>query len=319
MPDCKDLVSFSGLIFAAFEIVDKEANNFDELLLETLKSPHFEKSLRKALEAQAKKFMADNRRSNGAAASDSSLSGEDATKVLTTIANSTLKGSLKAAEERLKNSSGVKKLERDVKQFGNQLQCSFQNTPMGVWVSENKKWLVVVGTVAAVGAALCGAAIMYRYREGDGFAKLAVKTIPEFEAKILGTIILKASVTNFTPTEHKVGVKLGGEVKWNKVKVSLDISGIAVEKSVDLGAKVKVVIPIDKKTTVIGSAGAKTTKLSLGGQVAPSEIDMQLNLTVKHEGNGFAVQLGAMMGMKSQANASPDVSYGITGTLSIPF
>jgi len=323
MSECKDLVSFSGLISAAFEIVDNEAEHFDERLLTTLKSQHFEKSLRKALETQAKAFIAEKRGLNGAAGSEKSLSNEEATKVLATVAMSTLTGAgdsaLKAYEKKVKNSSGVRNLERDVKQFGNELGCAFDNTSVGVWVSINRKWLVVVGTVAAVGAALGGAAAMYRYREGDIVGKLMVAVVPEFKAKVLGTIELKAALTHFKPTERTIGAKVGGEMKWDKVKVTLDVSGLAVEKSLDLGAKLNVVIPIDKKNTVIGSASASAKQLNLGGPATDTESEVQLNLVLKHQGDGFSVQLGGMVGVKSQMETGPTTTYGLTGTLSIPF
>ena len=323
MSECKDLVSFSGLIHAAFEIVDNEADNFDELLVRTIKSQHFEKSLRKALEAQAKTFIAEKRGLNGAAGSEKSLSGEEATKVFTTIVEKTLSNTqdsgLKAYKNKVKNSSSVKKLERDVKQFGRELKCSVDDTSLGIWVSDNQAWLVVVGTVAAVGAVLGGAAAMYHFRQGDDFANLAVKVLPEFKTKVLGTIELKASITNFKPSERTIGVQLGAEAKWSKVKVTLDVSGLAVEKSLGLGAKVKVIIPIDKNNTLIGGATANAKQLSLGGPATATESDVKLNLVLQHKGDGFSVQLGATLGVQSTMDSGTTTTYGVTGGIAIPF
>ena len=323
MSECKDLVSFSGVISAAFEIVGEEASNFDELLVRTIKSKHFENGLHKALEAQSKTFIAEKRGLNGAAGSEKSLGNEEATKVFDTIVEKSLSNAqesgLKAYEKKLKNSSSVKKLERDVEQFGRQLKCKADDTSLGIWVSDNKKWLVVVGTVAAVGAVLGGAAAMYHFRQGDDFASIALKVLPEFKAKVMGTIELRASLTNFKPTERTVGVEIGAKAEWRKVKVTLDVSGLAVEKSLDLGAKVKVIIPIDKKNTLIGGATASSKNLSLGGAATDIESDVKLNLILQHKADGFSLQLGATVGAQSTTGSGTTTTYGITGGVGISF
>ena len=323
MSDCKDLVSFSGLIHAAFEIVGDKAGNFDEMLITTVKSQHFEKGLRKALEAQSKAFIAEKRGLNGAAGSEKSLSGEDATKVFSTIVEKTLantqESGLKAYEKKLKSSSSVKKFERDIKQFGREVKCQVEETSLGIWVSDNKKWLVVVGTVAAVGAILGGMAAMYHFRQGDSFSKLAVKALPEFKAKVLGTIELKAAITNFKPSAQTIGVKLDAQAKWSKVKVKLNVSGMAVEKSVDLGVGMKVIIPIDKKKSFIGNASANAKRVSLGWTSTAEESDAKLNLILQHKSGGFSVQLGATLGVQSIMDSGTTTTYGVSGGMLLDF
>jgi len=52
---------------------------------------------------------------------------------------------------------------RKVKHSVKQLQCSFNNSPVGVFIDKNKGWLIIIASGLAVGAATA----MYVFREGD--------------------------------------------------------------------------------------------------------------------------------------------------------
>jgi len=319
MSDCKDLVRWYDPIFVAFEILPSEIANFDDRIGTLVQSNAFEKALRDALSDQASKLIANSRGRNGTANSESELSAEEGTKILTNIVESTQSKVLKEYGDQVKNSSSVQKLEAELTKFANEVKCANKNSSMGVWISENKDWLVVVGTSVGIGAALGGAAAMYYFREGDFIANLAVKALPEFKAKVAGTIDLKASVTNFKPSERTVEVKLGGDMTWNNIKISLVVTGLAHEKLLDTSAKAIVLIPIDDKSTVVGSASTKSKNLSLTGDGGSPEHNVQLNLGLQHKDNGFAFQIDATMGTDIQHGGSPVMSYGVSGKITIDF
>ena len=138
---------------------------------------------------------------------------------------STVASSLKdPAISEVKKSPGYKKLQTSL----SQTKCAFENSPVGVFINENKTLLIIVSSVAAIG----GGVAMYHSRSGDGLAKYA-KHIPEIDIYSVGGVNFSLKKFKFEPSTRTLGADVKASAKWKNVQANFQIGGTFKDKKLD--------------------------------------------------------------------------------------
>jgi len=245
----------SKTIILAVDLVVDESLNLPQRVAAALQTPGVKKTIRKALEAEAKKLVTAHSMQTHITITDTSeakdIAGRIGKNVLTAVKDDVL--------HQLKQSDGVSKLKNNIRQ----LQKEFKRTAVGAWINENEKVLYIVAGVAAFGAA----AGMYYFKSGDFVAKFAEG---KGKAVKLGSLTLKGTLTKFEPSTRSVGAEISTTGNFKPVKVDLKLTGLTVGKNVRTTSEGEIVIPINKRIAVRSQGRIQF------GDLSPSPLHRQL-------------------------------------------
>ncbi len=199
----------------AFELFDAELARSPERLVAVLKSEKVAKAIEEALRQEAARLLEEQK--NNAAPTDG-------TAVLKKVGEKALAVGKDELIKAITSGAQFKQLKAQL----DNLKCSFEKSPVGVWVEEHKdKWYVYV---VAAGAGLAGAGAMYATWWGDELAspltKLAEK---QLRFKPMGTLEVGAKKITFVPSKRIVGVQAFATAKWKRVQATLEVS-VTMEK-----------------------------------------------------------------------------------------
>jgi hypothetical protein len=252
----------------AFELVDAETANLPDRVARALGSEDVQKAIQKALQD-----FADAKLN----ATPTTVDVKDAMDLAKSVASSGGKAVADNVVEQIKKTNHFKDLDQSIKRLTAQLG----QTPVGVWVDENKKWLYIVG----VGAVIGGAAAMYATRKGDEFTKLLLPQLnnQSLSFKALGTLSGKVGLTSltFTPSERLIEAKTFVEVKWQSIEVRVNFAVTRSDKTVTASVDGHVVVPVTKGVSILGGGAGNTANntwnLHVGIRVDLSG-DLKLNL-----------------------------------------
>ncbi|HKJ18511.1 MAG TPA: hypothetical protein VJ984_14250 [Xanthomonadales bacterium] len=294
----------TDVIALGFELGEGTAKKMPELAARLFQDDAFRKTIHKALLAEGKRLS--KQLSEG-----KSVSNKDGLKVLESVGKSASKSSEKWAEEQIKKSSDYKALQKGIKT----LECRFKETPVGVFVDENKGLLIIL----ASGLALGGAVAMYTTRSGDWVAsKLAPLASKQLRFKMLGNLELGSKSLVFKPSERQVELTTFITAKWSAVKTTLDLQvGFKEDEFAKTKATGEVVIDVAKGTSLIGKAGIGHIQpanpgeqplvydLSVGAKFSGKSDRSNLSLQVK----GYITQVPT----KQTVGVAGELTYGLTG------
>jgi hypothetical protein len=103
--------------------------------------------------------------------------------------------------------------------LGRWAECTWNHSPLGVWVDGVKTiYLIVPLVIAASGAA----AYAYRVRSGDTLAaQSALYVKKHLKVKPIGTLELGFEEITFVPSDRNVSVQFFGEMDWKPFKAKL--------------------------------------------------------------------------------------------------
>jgi hypothetical protein len=252
----------------AFQLPEKEILRLPEQIYESLSSPE----VKKALEATLNKFMLANMGKAG--------TGQLTDKEVKGLTEALYGAGKGAAEDvligKVKGTPEYKKLLRAINGFGTALN----NSPLGVWVDNNKGLLIVTGVVFAVG----GTAALFYTRAGGPFVDFPINQIKgkAIELWSPGNFTLSGKILEFQPAVRKLGVEVIGEQKWERVKFTLNLGIVASEKGVEnvQGKAVAVFDGLTLKADGLAQPLEKKYKLGVGfefGRVGPGSIDLSVH------------------------------------------
>lgn len=166
------------------------------------------------------------------------------------------------------------------------LKCAFDSTPMGVFIDEQKTWLIIAGVV--IGAA--GVVGMYKFKSGDIPAKgLALLTNNLADTVELGSFKLGLSGIDLEPSTRSGKGKLKleiGKLKSVKVKQTLELSA-----AVKAGSLTEVMA---NETVVVPLAPSIQMKAQAAAGIKDNQLAYKMALTMKHNpGGGMTLGLSA--------------------------
>ena len=294
----------TDVIALGFELGGGTVRRLPDLAIQLFQDDAFRKSIEKALLAEGKRLSKELNKGKA-------MTNEDGLKVVKSVGKAASKSSEKWAEEQIRKSSDYKALEKGIKK----LECKFKESPVGVFVDENKGLLIVL----ASGLALGGAVAMYSTRSGDWVAsKLAPLASRQLRFKMLGNIELGAKSLVFKPSERQVEMTTFATAKWKNVKTTLDLQvGFKEDDYAKSKASGEVVIDVATGTSLVGKAGIGHIQpanpgekplvydLSLGVKFSGKADKSRLNVQVK----GFVTQVPT----KRTMGVAGELTYGLTG------
>lgn len=235
----------------AFELFDAELARSPERLVAVLKSEKVAKAIEEALRQEATRLLEEQKKS-------AALDPAEGTKVVKKVGEKALAVGKDELIKAITSGAQFKQLKAQL----DKLQCSFEKSPVGVWVEEHKdKWYVYV---VAAGVGLAGAGAMYATWWGDDLAspltKLAEK---QLRFKPMGTLEVGANKITFVPSKRVVGVQAFATAKWERVTATLEVS-VTMEngKLTAAGGTGNVVVDLGQ--------GWKFNAKGAGGYAAPS-------------------------------------------------
>lgn len=210
MEQCGGLIDAAqDTLVLVFELADKTVLKSPETIQKILDDPKVRKAIEAVALAEAKQLAEKQKKNKPVSSHDVKHSAK---KIATTAGDA----ALSSAKRQIESSPEYRKLKDGIQK----LECSFRHSTVGVFVDENKGWLILV----ASGLALGGATALYVLRTGDKIsgevAKLAGKHL---RFKILGNVEIGTKEILFVPSKQAVGTKVFAAVKWQKVSAKVDI------------------------------------------------------------------------------------------------
>ncbi|MEM6483568.1 MAG: hypothetical protein AAF662_01095 [Pseudomonadota bacterium] len=201
-----------------------------------------------------------------------------------------------------------------------QLKCSFQKTPVGVFVDDNKTWLIIIGAV--VGAA--GTVAMYRMKSGDvpayGLATLLNNTADKIE---LGSATLGVKDIEFKPSDRSAKGKLTLDLsKLHSVKIKQKLEMAATVKAgslKELTVSESVVVPLAPSLQLAGKStvGLRENTLAFDtALVVTKSMDggMKISVSAYNKGQlGQAHTYGVKAELAAPVNTAPVFGHGARG------
>lgn len=292
------------VIVLGFELGDNTIERVPHMALQLFQQDKVQEAIRKALFEEGKRLAAEQRK-------DKTINNDDGTKVLAAVGKAAGGAAQKWAANEIEKSSDYKNLEKGLKR----LECRFKESPVGVFIDENKGLLIVVASGLAIG----GVAAMYATRSGDWPAgQLADLASKKLRLKVLGNVELGVQGLAFKPSERDVGATPFITAKWKAVKTSLNVNVAFKEDSLAKSSvRGEVVVDIAKGASLSGKGAV--------GYVRPQNpweksltYNLALGLTFSEEDKNAKLKL-QVRGYLSQeptqrsVGGSGDLSYGLTG------
>ena len=284
--------SAKDVVVLAFDLGKETVLDSPDLLAKVLDDSALQKAVRKALLEEGKRLAKLQRQ--GKSADD-----PQGIKVLQRLGNAAKSPAEKAVRKEIEKSKEYRRVQEGLKN----LECSFKNSPMGVFVDENKGLLIVL----ASGIALGGAAALYVARSGDWPAnQLASLAGEQLRFKVLGNIELGAKKVAFKPSERKVELTTFTTAKWKRVQANLDLHvGFKDDKLATASSKGQVVVQV--------AQGAKLRASGAVGYVDPQDpahrpLTYDLGVGISFTGDGPQARLKLqMLGFVRQTPANRSV------------
>jgi hypothetical protein len=306
----------SRTVALGIDLLESTVGNSPQLLKSVVEDPKVKEAIAKALMQEGQKLMDEQRQ--GKSESVGSTMSRLGTAAIT---GGKAPAASKAANE-LKKTPEYRRLETGLKE----LKCSFDQTPVGVFVDENKTLLVVVAAVAAIG----GGVAMYYTKAGDVPAKGYEAVFANLSPIKIGAVSLQAKKLEFKPSERKVDTALAMTGNWTNVKADLELRfGSKNDRIMKGGAVGSVVYTVDSATSLSsriegdwlrGSAGARDSikgAVEVGAQRKLSErssLSFHVYGTYEIGPKGETRTFGGRSGLSLQQPFGPDTSLSLRGS-----
>jgi len=238
MEKCPGLIkSTKETIVLAVKFSNKTLLNSPEIIKKTLQNPKLQNEIQKILLAEAKRLSLKQQQGKSLSIDDSRKFIKTTAKPFSDIAPGDIKKQI------------LKSLEyKKIKQSALQLQCSYNKSPVGVFVDKNKGWLIIVASGLAIGTS----AAMYIVKKGDTVANIATKLVGEsVKFKLLGKMTIGAKDFKFEPSTRLLGTTIFTNIKWERVAVKFDLKISAKGSDVtNTSANTEVLLKFSKPLTL---------------------------------------------------------------------
>jgi len=224
-----------GVVPVAFDIVStgsrlavNTAADIDQQINKVLESQQFQDALKKAVRDYNDKNFFDTLKGSTKTPEQNERDKLNAIlKAAKTAGGNVIKSSV------METPTG-QQLKQEMQAFKNEFDCS----PTGVWLSENRTKLIVVGALGIIGGSL----YMYKNRTGDSLASLSTSLLKK--TFVVGSVNLDTKVTQLKPSTHELGVDLAASTKWRTVETKVAISLLAKENVADISTSGTITLPL---------------------------------------------------------------------------
>ena len=262
-------------------------------LNEVLNDPKLQNELASALKAAGQALMDEMAKNKTISAG----------KSLSRIAKVSGKNLQKPMTSQIKKSPEYRRLEKGLKEF----KCSFDNTPVGVFVNNNRTLLIIIGVVGAVGSGVA----MYYTRTGDLPAKAF--RLAELISIEIGAVSISAEKFVFTPSVRGIEVAIDTTAKWDNVKAKFGLSAaFKNDKITGVGGKSELSVELDPNTLMFVNASGSWAK---GKDGNPNNIQGKSDIGVKHKISNRLNLQARVFGEYNQNDKARTLQYGITGSI----
>ncbi len=266
------------LVGNGLELAGDTLKNIDTHLKVALNSPEFRQKLDKAIREYTASVIKDIDAGN-------QINPGQAQSILDTAKEAygeTLSNNLKSSPK-------VVQLKQEAQAFKNTFECS----STGIWLSENKKTVIVVGVIGIVG----GVVHMYKNRTGDSIAGLAQGLLQKTWK--VGTIDLATKITSLKPSKRELGLEVSANSKWNQFKTDLSISFLAQNKSMGFSTNSSIAIALSSDATLAfgmrtRSNNSSSTIPPISGTDFSSNVNAFVNMEIKNDTT--TMKFGAKLG-----------------------
>ncbi len=245
MKQCKGVIDATqDTIALVFQLGDATVLRSPKMIEKVIKDDKVWKAIESALKSHAKSLIDKQHKGQPVTSQDAGKFGQAVgTKAAQAAANS--------AKKQIEQSAEFRQLKHSLKE----LECAFKSSPIGVFVDENKGWLVVIAAGLAVG----GATAMYVVRKGDFVAsKLTSIAGDKLKFKFLGNVEAGVKGITFAPSDRKLDATAFAKAKWSKVEAEIGFQvAVQNDKLTSASGQGQVVVNVARglKMTAKGKVG----------------------------------------------------------------
>lgn len=290
MGRCSDLKgSAVKSVVLGIRLANAAYRNHESIAREVLESPKVREAIHEAFREQAGSLIE-------ASLAGEALSGAAAQAFIAPIAES----AHPKAVQQVKNLKEYKEAKAGLKR----LKCSYDAAPIGVFVDNNKTWLIIAGALVGVGSV----AAMYKTRAGDVPAKAMAMIAGVAASDIeVGNVTFDVTGVNFKPSTREAGGSLGvtmGPVKAIHSKFEMS-AGFKGKKLQEFKLSDSLVMPLGDHTTLTGKASA-------GLKDDTPAFDMAL--VAKYKRDRFTLEVtayGSLEGSKQTGGLKATAAYKV--------
>jgi hypothetical protein len=214
MGKCKSIPeSINDVVVLTVKLSDKTILNSPEIIRRTLRNSKLQHEIQKNLLEEVNRLSARRRKEAGVTVEDSEQLMKKASKPFVGIAAGDVKKQILYSPEYKKLKTSTRKL-----------QCSFNDTPVGVFVDRNKGWLIFVAAGLAVGSLTA----MYITQKGDTVGNISTRLIGnKVKFKMLGKMTVGAKDLKFEPSKRLIGTTIFANANWERIKLKYDMKIVA--------------------------------------------------------------------------------------------
>jgi predicted peroxiredoxin len=230
-------------VMVAVELGVEVLRKSPETIAKVVNLPEVQEAIKAAVDKEGKRILAEQRKGK-------IFVNNDAEKILDNIQKNAIKNFEANAISTIKESVDYK----IVNNYLDDLKCSFNNNPMGIFVNKNKKILVIVGVIMAVG----GVSYLYVSRQGDKPVDWGLDLAKShFKGKLIGSIEGGISNIQFKPSTRNVVIEgfVKGDFKGVVYKFDLRFASLE-DQVIGAGAGGSIAIPLNKDIKLSASAKA---------------------------------------------------------------
>jgi hypothetical protein len=306
MEQCSNVVDAAkDVIVLAVKLADSTVHKSPGMVKKILEDDKLNKAVKEALLAEGKRLASLQRQGKP-------IGNDQGTKVLQAVGKAASAPAMNAAKREIERTSEYRAVQAGLKQ----LECSFRQSPMGVFVDEHKGLLIIVASGLAIG----GAVAMYVAKSGDWAAsKMASLASKKLRFKVLGNVEVGAKQIKFNPSERKVELTTFSTASWKAVKVSLNLPVTFKDvKLMAASAKGELKLMLGRNASLTGRGAIGYTRPTKPGE-QPLAYDLGLGLNVSGTGAHSKLKLQVLGFVKQDAatrsmGGSGTLKYGLTGS-----
>jgi hypothetical protein len=298
-------------VAVAFDLLGEEVLRAPHRLVSVLQSKEFAAALQHGLLSEARRLK------------DQVTSPREGATFVLNMSGAATDAGENLLQKEIRSSTHYRQLEADAKALAKSMKCRAMSSPVGIWINESEKKLVVVGVIALLGVA---AAVIYDLRAhgASSSSARAGKKARDFVTtnivvrKVIGTIeLLKHgnTILNFKPSDGSITLDAKDSSGWHSLYAGLAITGIYYPQSLAVSATMGAEAKFDK---VHRGKAQSTVSYKPGTHDSPP---LQWSVSV---GLSRALEYGASLDFTANVKPSslpsgrvPDVSSMLI--LSVPF
>jgi len=215
-------LAVTDTVALGFKLIGAELTNVPERITNVLSSPKFIEAVKKGLDEEAKKFLKKN-----------SATTPDGKQLLMAAGTVLQSAAVDDVKRQIESSGHFRDFKQSAETLKKAMICRAASSPVGVWINEHERVVIVVGVVGLLGTV--AAAIYDLAAHGSDSTTADVQAAAKAVTsnfvvrKLIGTIELfkrDGFVVNYKPGDGSIKFEANKTTDWVMVQGGLEVNGL---------------------------------------------------------------------------------------------